>query len=398
MACESWPLGLVDMRGIMSLFLLTFFLIYGGTHLYFFMKMRFALSMGGVSSSFLAMFLILMALAPIFVRALEQQGMEETARWVAYTGYLWMGFLFLFFSASLAIDLYHLILRVASFISRRDLSALFPGKQISFILPLAYGVVTACYGYFEALDIRTERVAVATPKIPPEVGKLTIVQVSDVHLGLIVRKARLMRIVSKIKSASPDILVSTGDLVDGQINRMAGLAEILNDIQPRLGKYAVTGNHEVYAGLRQALGFIEHAGFTVLRGEKTSAGGIIDIAGVDDPTAERFTHSRSIAEQELLKQPSADRFILLLKHRPVIERESLGHFDLQLSGHVHKGQLFPFNFVTHLFYPVRSGYSSYPTNSALYVSRGTGTWGPPIRFLAPPQITVIEILPSAEPR
>ncbi|HEX9024779.1 MAG TPA: metallophosphoesterase [Geobacteraceae bacterium] len=360
--------------------------------------MRSALSLGNLSGSLLAPFLLFMVLAPVLVRILEQQGMEVAARVVAYTGYLWMGFLFLFFSASLAFDLYQLLLQVAGFISHQDLSALSPDKRVSFYLPLAYGIVTGCYGYFEALDIRTERVAVVTPKITPAMGKLTIVQVSDVHLGLIVRKARLTRIVEKIKSASPDILVSTGDLVDGQINRMAGLAETLNDIRPRLGKFAVTGNHEVYAGLKQALDFTEHAGFKVLRGERTSAGGVIDVAGVDDPAVERVAHSRSIAERTLLAEPSADKFVLLLKHRPVIEKESLGHFDLQLSGHVHKGQLFPFNLVTHLFYPVKSGYSLYSKNSALYVSRGTGTWGPPIRFLAPPEITVIELIPSAEKR
>jgi predicted MPP superfamily phosphohydrolase len=97
----------------------------------------------------------------------------------------------------------------------------------------------------------------------------------------------------------------------------------------------------------------------------------------------------------LLKVPS-DRFTLLLKHRPAVDRNSLGLFDLQLSGHVHKGQIFPFNLLTYLFYPVRTGYALYPRNSALYVSRGTGTWGPPIRFLAPPEVTVIELIHSAK--
>ena len=85
---------------------------------------------------------------------------------------------------------------------------------------------------------------------------------------------------------------------------------------------------------------------------------------------------------------------LFLKHRPKVEPESLGLFDLQLSGHVHKGQIFPFNLVTFLFYPVRTGFSTYSQNSSLYVSRGTGTWGPPIRFIAAPEVTVIELVNS----
>jgi predicted MPP superfamily phosphohydrolase len=376
---------------MMSLFLLTFFLIYGGTHLYFFLKVKAAISPGVLASVCLAFFLLIMVLVPVLVRVLEKQGMETFARFAAYTGYLWMGFLFLFFSASLALDIYHGLLHVTGFIAHRDFASFFPSKRVAFALPLAWGMAAALYGYFEALDIKTERVVISTPKIPQSIGKVIIVQISDVHLGLIVREERLQRIVDKIKGASPDILVSTGDLVDGEINRMTGLAELLDNIKPRFGKFAVTGNHEIYAGIKQALAFTKKAGFKVLRGENVVAGGVINIAGVDDPVNEKISHESSVSERTLLEGLSHEKFTLFLKHRPAIEQGSLGFFDLQLSGHVHKGQIFPFNLLTHLFYPVRAGYSMYPRNSALYVSRGTGTWGPPIRFLAPPEVTVIEL-------
>ncbi len=374
---------------MMSLFLLALFLIYGGTHLYFFLKVKAALSPGILFSLFLALFLLLMVITPVQVRVLENQGLEAFARFAAYTGYLWMGFIFLFFSASLAIDIYHGLLHGVGFFFQRDFSALFPAKRTALFLSLAWGMAMALYGYFEARDIRTERIIISSPKI---VGKLTIVQISDVHLGLIVREDRLKRIIAEINGASPDLLISTGDLVDGQINRMTGLAELLQDIRPRFGKFAVTGNHEVYAGLDQAVGFTERAGFKMLRNEGSTAGGLINVVGVDDPAIGRVTYSRPIPEKTLLLKVSSDRFTLLLKHRPAVDRKSLGLFDLQLSGHVHKGQIFPFNLLTHLFYPVRTGFALYPQNSALYVSRGTGTWGPPIRFLAQPEVTVIELI------
>ncbi|MBU0543723.1 MAG: metallophosphoesterase [Proteobacteria bacterium] len=376
----------------MSLFLLAFFLIYGGTHLYLFFKVKAALSPGIPSSLFLAFFLLLMVITPVLVRVLESQGLEAFARFEAYTGYLWMGFIFLFFSASLSIDIYHGLLHGAGFLFQRDFSALLLSKRTALFLSLAWGMATALYGYFEARNIRTERVVISSPKIPREAGKLTIVQISDVHIGLIVREERLKRIIAQINGAEPDILISTGDLVDGQINRMTGLAELLQDIRPKFGKFAVTGNHEVYAGLEQAVGFTERAGFRMLRNEETTASGLINVVGVDDPAIRRVTHSRFAPEKTLLFKASPDRFTLLLKHRPVVDRESLGLFDLQLSGHVHKGQIFPFNLLTHIFYPVRTGFALYPRNSALYVSRGTGTWGPPIRFLAPPEVTVIELI------
>ncbi len=375
----------------MSLFLLTFFLIYGGTHLYFFYKVKAAVSPGVLPSSCMALFLLLMVFAPLLVRVLERQGLEAPARLTAYVGYLWMGFLFLFFSASLTLDIYYLLLQAAGYLSHRDFADLYLSRRAALYLPLAWGMATALYGYFEALNIRTERLVIETSKIPQAVGKVTIVQISDVHLGLIVREERLKRIIAGIKAASPDILVSTGDLVDGQINRMTGLAELLDEIKPRYGKYAVTGNHEIYAGVKQALAFTEKAGFRVLRGESVVAGGLINIAGIDDPVNERISHESPVSEKALFEGLPHEKFTLFLKHRPVIEQGSLGLLDLQLSGHVHKGQIFPFNLLTHLFYPVRAGYSMYPRNSALYVSRGTGTWGPPIRFLAPPEITVIEL-------
>jgi len=377
---------------MMSLFLLTFFFIYGGTHLYFFLKVKAALSPGIPASLFLALFLLLMVITPLLVRILENQGLEAFARFAAYLGYLWMGFFFLFFSASLTMDIYHGLLHGAGFIFRRDFSALILAKRTALFLPLAWGMATALYGFFEARDIRTERVVINTAKIPAAVGKLTVVQISDVHLGLIIRQERLKRIIAKINEASPDLLVSTGDLVDGQINRMTGLAELMQDIRPRFGKFAVTGNHEIYAGLAQAVDFTERAGFKVLRNEGSTAGGLINIVGVDDPTIERVTQSRPASEKALLSKISPDGFTLLLKHRPAVDPESLGLFDLQLSGHVHKGQIFPFNLLTHLIYPVRTGFALVSQNSALYVSRGTGTWGPPIRFLAPPEVTVIELI------
>ncbi|HKZ17475.1 MAG TPA: hypothetical protein VJ161_08435 [Geobacteraceae bacterium] len=101
---------------------------------------------------------------------------------------------------------------------------------------------------------------------------------------------------------------------------------------------------------------------------------------------------RTVAEKDLLRQLPNSRFTLFLKHRPVVEKGSAGLFDLQLSGHIHKGQIFPFNLVTRLFYPVKTGFSHLQGNAALYVSRGTGTWGPPVRFLAPPEITVIDLV------
>ena len=314
---------------------------------------------------------------------------------MAYAGYIWMGLLFLFFSSAVAINFYNGILYIASKITSHDFGSFGISATLSFFLPVVYACLATIYGAYEAVNIRTEKIVIQTPKIPATQGKITIAQISDVHLGLIVREARLQRIMKAIRQADPDLLVSTGDLVDGQLDGLSGLSHMLQEFNPRYGKFAVTGNHEFYAGVKPSFLVTEQAGFTILRGESATVANSITIAGVDDPAGDKRGAISELGEHDLLAGLPRDQFTLLLKHRPRVECDSIGLFDLQLSGHVHKGQIFPFNLVTFLFYPIKTGQSFYPSGSSLYVSRGTGTWGPPIRFLAPPELTIIELVHSS---
>jgi predicted MPP superfamily phosphohydrolase len=376
----------------MILFLLTFFLLYGLLHLYIFLKISSALTFGTVTTIFLLFFMAIMFSAPVIVRVSERYGFELLARLISYIGYTWMGLAFLFFSFSVIIDLYRFFVYASGLILQTSFFYMVPSPRFAFFVPLLATLLIASYGSLEARSICNETIIIKSPKIPREVGTLKIAQISDVHLGLIVRQGRLKRILSEVTRAEPDILVSTGDLVDGQIDKLAGLAELLNVINPRYGKFATTGNHEFYAGLDQALHFTEKAGFAILRGEALNVAGIITIAGVDDPTGKYFGLSRGLSERDLLSGVPRERFTLLLKHMPVVDQNALGLFDLQLSGHTHKGQIFPFRLITRVFFKTDAGLVHLPNNSYLYVNRGSGTWGPPIRFLSPPEVTIIELV------
>jgi predicted MPP superfamily phosphohydrolase len=378
----------------MALFLSTFFVLYGVMHVYAFLKAKAAFAFGIRGAFFLGLLMTVMTLAPLIIRLLERHGYDFQARLLSYVGYGWMGVLLLFCSAGIALDIYRLAVHGADLILHRDLVFLRPSPRTCFVLPLVCAVSIAFYGYFEARDIQIERITIRTSGIPKSAGTIRIAQISDVHLGLIVREGRLERILEKVKSAEPHILVSTGDLVDGQINGLPGLAERLREIDPLYGKYAITGNHEFYAGLPQALEFTRQCGFTILRGEGISVAGLINIAGVDDPAGKAFGLYRYVPEKELLSSLPGGRFTLLLKHLPIVDGSAAGLFDLQMSGHTHKGQIFPFRFVTRLFFRYDSGLFDFRDHSRLYVSRGTGTWGPPIRFLAPPEVTVYELIPE----
>ena len=209
-----------------------------------------------------------------------------------------------------------------------------------------------------------------------------------------VGEKRLSRIIGLLERVKPDLVVATGDLVDAQMDRSNNLAAMLATLTPPLGKFAVAGNHEFYAGIRQSGRFLKAAGFKLLRNEAFELKGLLKIVGVDDPAGRRrYPENSWVGKEEriLLTDSESKRFTLLLKHRPRVETESTGQFDLQLSGHTHGGQIFPFNLITGLFYSRQRGFYTLDKGSVLYVNRGTGTWGPPMRFLSPPEVTLIEL-------
>ena len=374
------------------IFLLVFSTLYALLHAYAYLKIRGALSLSTGAHVLIIMVMLVMIFLPIGVRMLERLGMEVVPRAAAYVAYIWMGLLLIFVCVSLAMDMGRLLVHIGGLLLQQDFSRFFTSPRYSFYAALLLSLLITVYGLFEAVHIRTEHVTIKTAKIPESIGRLKIAQISDVHLGLIVREGRLRRIIEAVKAQKPDILVSTGDLVDGEIDDLAGLAAMLRDVHTPYGKFAVTGNHEFYAGIDRSVDFTENAGFYMLQGEARVIPGLVNIAGVDDRAGNRFGRARSVSEKDLLSSLPRDRFTVLLKHRPVVTQDALGLFDLQLSGHAHKGQIFPATLLVKALYPIGAGFLGLEKGSCIYVSRGSGTWGPPIRFLASPEVTVIELV------
>lgn len=376
----------------MPVFLFVILGAYSAVHIYTFFKLRAAFPFGGAAGGFIALFMAAMVCAPILVRVMERYGYDSPARLLSFIGYVWMGVIFLFFTLSVLTDLYRILLHGAGLLSGKNTVLFMPSAKVLFLIPLVAALLLSVYGYFEALNIRARAVRIPSDKISADPGRLRIVQISDVHLGLIVKEMRLRRIIKVIEEAVPDILISTGDLVDGQIDGLDLLADALGKIQPHYGKYAITGNHEFYAGLPHSLAITKRAGFTLLRGASVTIPGVISIAGVDDPAGRRFGLSEGLPEDKLLTGLPTGTFTLLLKHQPHIRTNSIGLFDLQVSGHTHDGQIFPFRYMVRMVFPRIAGLYDLSKGSRLYVSRGTGTWGPPFRIFAPPEVTVIDIV------
>jgi hypothetical protein len=387
----------------MPLFLITFLSLYGGMHAYSFARLLGAFRPNHTATLVLAAWMILMIVAPLLVRLAEGAGLERSAIILAWPGYTWMGTIFLFVSILLACDALRLIARLSNRLWGTAIPRYMTATS-TCTAALALALLAGAYAFYEARRIRTDHVTVTTSKLPPSAGRIRLVQISDVHIGLLFRESRLEGILAAIRAARPDILVSTGDLVDGRlsredvISRQNRLADMLASVTAPGGKFAVTGNHEFYAGLNQALAFTRAAGFTVLRNQAVTLPNGITISGVDDPAGRRVgVPPAPHSEQTLLGSVPGDRFCLLLKHRPTVPASSDGLFDLQLSGHVHKGQIFPFNLLVRLLFHIPCGTTATLKKSLIHVSRGSGTWGPPLRLLAPPEVTVIDIIPTGLP-
>ena len=380
----------------MSLFLLTFFTLYGSIHLYFFLKCRSAFSPVTPWLLFpLALFLVLMLLSPILVHVIETCRQDALTRFFARMAYFWMGFLFLFFCMSLTADLYHGLAFLAGNLSTKQVHIPVLSSVAVFLLSTGMALLICIYGMYEARHIKTERLVISSAKIPMEIGRFRIVQISDLHLGITTRANQIDRIIASIRETKPDLLVCTGDLIDGQPDSFSPQLAPFRQLNPPFGKYAVTGNHEFYVGLERAVTWLKWSGFIVLQGERADVNHWITLAGVDDRKGLQKHPAPDGTTADPMPTLPDRRFTLFLKHRPLIDAKMVRIADLQLSGHTHKGQIFPFGLFTRLLFPYHSGDYTFPNGFRLYVSRGTGTWGPPIRFLAPPEITVIDLVTSA---
>ncbi|MEI6209149.1 MAG: metallophosphoesterase [Desulfuromonadales bacterium] len=384
----------------MLIFLITFLSIYGGMHGYAFYRVYGAFPAGQPAMGILSIWMLFMTLAPLLVRWSENAGMDRLALCIAWPGYVWMGFIFIFVSLLFLSDAVQGTYRLCNVFFSSS-SPTFPTSPITCGFAILVAVVASGYACYEARHIRSEQITVSSSKLAPGIHRIRIVQISDLHIGLLFREKRLEQVLKVIREAKPDIIVSTGDLVDGKLNRedvishQDSLAAMLASVPAPGGKYAVTGNHESYAGLQQALAFTRSAGFTVLRNRSVQLPDGIIISGVDDQSIPGVIGTHYTTEQGLLETASKKTFHILLKHRPEIPATSDGFFDLQLSGHVHNGQIFPFNFLVKLKYPISCGITTTRAGSRIYVSRGTGTWGPPMRLFAQPEVTLIDIQPSA---
>ncbi|MFC5169586.1 metallophosphoesterase [Streptomyces mutomycini] len=265
---------------------------------------------------------------------------------------------------------------------------LFVARAVGGAAALA-GLGTVGYGTYGVLrGPSTKRITIPLAGLPRSAHGFRIAVVSDIHLGPILGRAHTRRIVDAINATGPDLVAVVGDLVDGSVADLGTAAEPLAGIEARHGSYFVTGNHEYFSGAAEWVSHVRELGLHPLENARVEIAGF-DLAGVNDIAGESEGQGPDFARA--LGDRDRSRASVLLAHQPVVIDDAVEYgVGLQLSGHTHGGQLWPGNLVAGLANPTVAGLERYG-DTQLYVSRGAGAWGPPVRVGAPSDITVVEL-------
>jgi predicted MPP superfamily phosphohydrolase len=381
---------------------------------------------------------IVLAILPIATVATRRLPLDQQ-RWLAWPGYLWLSVMFLAFTALLVLEIPRLALRrwtrrpraaaaapppapaaePASALVRAgegngpesddhtgdgappaEVPGADPGaapdpsrrlllaRSVAIVAGLT-AVGTTAYGTHTALGPPViARRQITLRKLPRGMDGFRIAVVSDIHLGPLLGRGHTQRIVDTINRLDADLVTVVGDLVDGSVAELGHAAEPLARLRSRHGSFFVTGNHEYFSGYQEWIAEVESFGLTVLRNARVEIDGL-ELAGVNDVTGSQYGDGPDYVRA--LSGRDAAKPVVLMAHQPIQVHEAQRHgVDLQLSGHTHGGQIFPFSYLVRLQQPVIAGHARFG-DTQLYVTRGAGFWGPPVRVGAPPDITLIEL-------
>ena len=275
--------------------------------------------------------------------------------------------------------------------------ALFVNRRVVAVAVVLVSVVLLLWGYAEAMRVpRIRRIDVTLPRLGAGLDGLRLVLLTDTHYGPIDRARWSRGVTAAVNALAPDVVAHTGDIADGEVSQRLDQAAPLGDVRASLARVYVTGNHEYFSGAQRWVEHMASLGWEALHNRHvvvTRGGDSLVIAGVDDRTAEgsgvpghHADHTAALAGTD----PALP--VLLLAHQPAQIPGAVEHgVDLQISGHTHGGQMWPFHYLVRIDQPVLQGLSRHSERTQLYTSRGTGFWGPPFRIFAPSEITLLTL-------
>ncbi len=377
-----------------AIFLVMFALILTVSHFYMFERINYFLQLTPIPRRYTALLfgalpclilvsLPLMKILPRFAGAV--------LIWIVYP---WMGIAFILFATLVAADILWVILQLIPIGAQPEL-------KLQYDLGItALGVTGVLCGFaiWKGLaSVAVKKITVRLSRLPASFEGFRIVQISDVHIGSQINGKWLQKVVDKINALNPDLIVITGDLVDGSVEKLHQQVAPLAQLYARHGTYFVTGNHEYYSGVDAWCRHISQLGITVLRNERVTicsgaAQESFELAGVDDWGSRHFAKGGPDLNKALSGRDPT-KVVILLAHQPAAIHEAVQcGVDLQLSGHTHAGQIWPFTYLVSLQQPYSKGlHRTSDSETQIYVSSGTGFWGPPMRLGTDAEITQITL-------
>jgi uncharacterized protein len=369
-------------------FLSLVLILYSAINLFIFLRLRQGLAGTGSWRPVLLAVWFLWALAYPLGRILEGFSHNGLSRLLIVSGSVYLAVMASFFLLFLCSDFVRLLLRVAPVGPLKTAAVSPEWPAVSAAAVVLITLLSTAAGMWNAASIRVRSFDLDFPKSPAGRGELRIAAVSDLHLGTVLGRRHVEKVAEKIRGLDPDVVLFVGDTFDEDLTEAAEqkVAEVIRALPARYGLFAVLGNHEHFHDPRRAVEYLREAGVTVLEDSAAKAAEGVWIIGRKDRQA-------GVREpvSDLVRKLDPKDVRILLDHQPFhLEEAEKNGIDLQVSGHTHYGQLFPFNFITDRVYELSYGYLR-KGHTHVVVSCGAGTWGPPVRTAGRTEVVAIRV-------
>lgn len=323
---------------------------------------------------------------------LERGNYHYSSQIITYFGSFWLVFAFYCLLLVAAIDLARLANHFIPFIPCNIKSTVFTGKNLFIVVAVISSVVVIA-GHINALVPKVRTVDFNVDKKIENRSELKIALVTDIHMGFIIGNNRVKRLVRKLNEQNPDVILFAGDLVDHNPKPVIAkdLGRHLKNLKAPLGIYAVTGNHEFIGHPEVSINYLSNFGIKYLRDTAIVVDSSFILVGRDDKDGARYTGSRRLPLGKIMNGEDCNLPVILMDHQPVdYDSATFQKVDLMVSGHTHRGQFWPFNYITHKVFENDWGFLK-KENTHFYVSSGYGTWGPPVRIGSRSEIVILNM-------
>ncbi|MFH1197941.1 MAG: metallophosphoesterase [bacterium] len=367
--------------------------VYFGVNFYIYKRGLQAIPAGSPLKTYYIILFVLFAASFWIGRILERFYLSTISEVFVWIGSFWLAYIAYLVLGVLLLDILRLCNQFIGFFPEFLTRNYAKTKFYTAIIVLAVSTIVIFLGFLNARNPRIKTLELTLPKKASSLNELSITMASDIHMGTIISNGWIRKIVNGINSTKPDIILLPGDIIDEDLAPVIkkNMGEELKSLKAKYGVFGITGNHEYIGGAAAAVKYLEEHNIKIIRDSSVVIDSSFTIVGREDRSINQFSGKTRKNLAEIMKNVDKTIPIILMDHQPfgLPEAQNNG-IDLQLSGHTHHGQLFPFNFITEMIYEVSWGYKQ-KGNTQYYVSCGAGGWGPPVRTGSTPEIVNIKI-------